>query len=269
MKNNSLTAKRSVLPVLASILLVCCLAFRTIAAPPKSEPIPAGEVKNVVIVHGAFADGSGFKKLYKVLSKKGYQVTIVQNPLTSLKDDVDATRRTLDKQDGPAILVGHSWGGTVITEAGTHPNVAALVYIAAFMPDKGEATGQLAMSLPMVTEGGILPPDEHGVVYYDKAKFHAGFAADLSKEAADFMSVSQVPIFASCFGAPVTEVAWKVKPSYAIVATEDKALNPDIERNMYKRAGATVTEIKGSHVVYISQPEAVANVIINAANGKK
>jgi pimeloyl-ACP methyl ester carboxylesterase len=267
MKNNSLTANRSVLQVLTTILFVLGLSLRSMATPPHSEPAP-NEIKNVVIVHGAFADGSGFKKLYSILTKKGYNVTIVQNPLTSLKDDVDATRRALDKQDGPVILVGHSWGGTVITEAGTHPKVAALVYIAAFMPDKGEATGQLAMSLPMKTEGGILPPDENGVVYFDKAKFHAGFAADVSKEEADFMSASQVPIFASCFGAPVTEVAWKTKPSYGIVATEDKALNPEIERNMYKRAGAKVTELKGSHVVFISQANAVANVIISAANNK-
>src|ERR1044072_2986073 len=266
MKNNSLTANRSVLQILTAILLVLGLSLRSMAEPPKSEPAP-NEIKNVVIVHGAFADGSGFKKLYSILTKKGYHVTVVQNPLTSLKDDVDATRRALDKQDGPVVLVGHSWGGTVITEAGTHPKVAALVYIAAFMPDKGEATGQLAMSLPMKTEGGILPPDENGVLYFDKAKFHAGFAADVSKEEADFMADSQVPIFASCFGAPVTEVAWKIKPSYGIVATEDKALNPDIERNMYKRAGAKVTELKGSHVVFISQANAVANVIISAANG--
>lgn len=267
MKSNSLTANRNVLQVLTAILLVLGLSLRSKAEPPKSEPAP-NEIKNVVIVHGAFADGSGFKKLYSILTKKGYHVTVVQNPLTSLKDDVDATRRALDKQDGPVVLVGHSWGGTVITEAGTHPKVAALVYIAAFMPDKGEATGQLAMSLPMKTEGGILPPDEHGILYFDKAKFHAGFAADVSKEEADFMGDSQVPIFASCFGAPVTEVAWKTKPSYGIVATEDKALNPDIERNMYKRAGAKVTELKGSHVVFISQANAVANVIISAANNK-
>jgi pimeloyl-ACP methyl ester carboxylesterase len=267
MKINSITANKSVLQILTAILLVLGLSLRSKAEPPKHLP-SVNEVKNVVIVHGAFADGSGFKKLYSILTKKGYHVTIVQNPLTSLKDDVDATRRALDKQNGPVILVGHSWGGTVITEAGTHPKVAALVYIAAFMPDKGETTGQLAMSLPMKTEGGILPPDENGIVYFDKAKFHAGFAADLRNEEVDFMSASQVPIFASCFGAPVTEVAWKTKPSYAIVATEDKALNPDIERNMYKRAGAKVTELKGSHVVFISQANAVANVIINAANNR-
>lgn len=269
MNTSFLSSKRNFLQVLVATLLFSFIAVRAISAPPKLKPRPGNEVKNIVIVHGAFADGSGFKKVYQILSKKGYRVTVVQNPLTSLKDDVDATVRALEKQDGPVILVGHSWGGTVITEAGIHPKVAALVYIAAFMPEKGESTAQLAMSLPMKTEGGILPPDEHGVLYFDKTKFHAGFAADLSKEEADFMSASQVPIFATCFGAPVTEAAWKTKRSYGIVATEDKALNPEIERNMYKRAGAAVTEIKGSHVVFISQPEAVAKVIMEAANSSK
>ncbi|MBO9198902.1 MULTISPECIES: alpha/beta hydrolase [Niastella] len=263
MKQLLLQPKRIYLLVCMSVTLFLLLAVQGMAAPTP------GSIKNIVIVHGAFADGSGFKSLYKILAKKGYTVTIVQNPLTSLKDDVDATLRALDKQDGPTILVGHSWGGTVITEAGSHPKVAALVYIAAFLPDVGETTGQLAMSLPMVGEGGILPPDDKGVLYFDKAKFHAGFAADVSKEEADFMSASQVPIFAACFGAPVTNASWKTKPSYGIVATEDKALNPAIERTMYKRANAKITEIKGSHVVFISQPNAVASVIIDAANNQK
>src|SRR5450755_124079 len=224
------------------------------------------QVKNVVIVHGAFSDGSGYKKLYEILSKKGFQVTVVQNPLTSLKDDVECTLRALDRQDGPTVLVGHSWGGTVITEAGMHPKVAALVYIAAFEPDKGETSVQWISSLPTAPEFGILPPDENGVVYFDKSKFHAGFAADLSKEESDFMYASQGPIFGSCFGTAVKEAAWRTKPSYGIVATEDKAINPDIERNMYRRAGTKITEIKGSHVLFISQPDAVANVIIAAAN---
>jgi pimeloyl-ACP methyl ester carboxylesterase len=226
-------------------------------------------IKNIVIVHGAFADGSGYKKLYQILVKKGYNITIVQNPLTSLKDDVDATTRALDKQDGPTILVGHSWGGTVITEAGMHPKVVALVYIAAFQPDQGETTDQWASSLPAAPENGILPPDGNGMVYFNKAKFHEGFAADLSKDEADFMYASQGPISVTCFTAPVKEAAWKTKPSYGIVATEDKAINPDIERNMYKRSGTKITEVKGSHVVFISQADAVANVIVAAAEGKK
>lgn len=225
-------------------------------------------VRNVVLVHGAFADGSGWQNVYNILTKKGYHVSVVQNPLTSLKDDVDATNRILDRQDGPTILVGHSWGGTVITEAGVHPKVVGLVYVAAFQPDQGENTLQWVKTLPAAPENGIGAPDDKGFVYYDQAKYHAGFAADLSKEQADFMYASQGAIFAQNFVTPVTQAAWKTKPSYGIVATEDKSINPDIERNMYKRAGAKVTEIKGSHVVFISQPAAVAQVIINAANKK-
>ncbi len=236
-------------------------------APVSTAPVAKSPraAKNIVIVHGAFADGSGFAKVYGILTKRGYKVTVVQNPLTSLQDDVDATLRVLDKQDGNVILVGHSWGGTVITEAGVHPKVAALVYIAAFQPDEGETTGQWAGSLPAAPENGILPPDEKGFVYFDQAKFHAGFAGDLPKELADFMCASQGPIAAGCFTAPVKAAAWKKKPSYGIVATEDKAINPDIERNMYKRSGARITEIKGSHVVFISQAGAVADVIMKAA----
>ncbi len=234
----------------------------------KNNPTEAKIAKNIVIVHGAFADGSGFKEVYRILTEKGFNVTIVQNPLTSLKDDVDATVRTLDKQDGPTILVGHSWAGTVITEAGMHPKVVALVYVAAFAPDKGETTGEVASSLPAAPENGILPPDEKGFVYFDKTKFHAGFAADLSQEEADFMYASQVPISVKCFTDVVEEAAWKTKPSYGIVATEDKAINPDIERNLYKRAGAKITEIKGNHVIFISQPDAVAKVIMEAAELK-
>ncbi|WP_244281126.1 alpha/beta hydrolase [Mucilaginibacter gossypiicola] len=226
-------------------------------------------VKNIVLVHGAFADGSGFQAVYKILTKKGYNVTVVQNPLTSLKDDVDAANRILDKQDGPTVLVGHSYGGTVITEAGNNSKVVALVYIAAFAPDKGENTIKWVQSAPPAPENGILPPDDKGFVYYDKAKFHGGFAADLSQSEADFMFASQGPTSVQCFVTPITEAAWKTKPSYGIVATEDKSIVPDVERTMYKRAGAKITEIKGSHVIFISQPEAVAKVIIDAANGVK
>lgn len=246
----------------ASVIILSTI----IGSAPKAA---AQTVKNIVLVHGAFADGSGYKGVYDILTKKGYNVTVVQNPLTSLKDDVDATNRVIDKQNGPVILVGHSWGGTVITEAGTNPKVKALVYIAAFAPDNRETTLKLVQSLPAAPENGILPPDEKGFVYFGKEKFHAGFAADLSKEVADFMYASQGPIAAQCFVAPITEAAWKTKPSYGIVATEDKAINPDIERNMYKRAGAKVTEIKASHVVFISHPDAVAKVIIDAANNVK
>jgi pimeloyl-ACP methyl ester carboxylesterase len=225
----------------------------------------AQQVKNVVLVHGAFADGSGYRGLYDELTKKGYHVTVVQNPLSSLEDDVKATKLALDKQDGPTILAGHSWGGTVITEAGNHPKVAALVYIAAFQPDNGESTLKWAQSAPPAPEFGILPPDENGILYFSKEKYHAGFCADLSQAEADFMYASQGAFYAKGFATNVTDAAWKHKPAFGIVATDDKAINPDIQRNMYKRSNTKITEIKGSHVVFISQPAKVAAVIIEAA----
>ncbi|WP_114939912.1 alpha/beta hydrolase [Mucilaginibacter endophyticus] len=239
------------------LVLVTVLGFKSSAQ--------AQAVKNVVLVHGAFADGSGYKALFTELTKKGYNVTVVQNPLSSLEDDVRAVTVALDKQDGPAILVGHSWGGSVITEAGNHPKVAALVYIAAFQPDKGETTVQWLQTAPPAPENGVLAPDDKGIVYYDKAKFHAGFCADISKEEADFMYASQGAFYAKGFITPISNPAWRNKPAYGIVATEDKSINPDIERAMYKRSNTIITEIKGSHVVFMSQPKAVAAVIIKAA----
>ncbi|HKO79028.1 MAG TPA: alpha/beta hydrolase [Chitinophagaceae bacterium] len=225
----------------------------------------AQTVKNVVLVHGAFADGSGWEALYTVLTQKGYNVTVVQNPLTSLEDDVAATKIVLDKQDGPSILVGHSWGGAVITEAGNHPKVAALVYVAAFQPGDGESALQWLQTAPPAPENGVLPPDDKGIVYYDKAKYHAGFCADISKEEADFMYASQGAFYAKGFATPITHAAWKNKPAYGLVATEDKSIAPEIQRNMYKRSNTKTTEVKGSHVIFMSQPKAVAKVIIEAA----
>ena len=222
-------------------------------------------IKNVVLVHGAFADGSGYKALYMALTKKGYRVTVVQNPLTSLEDDVAATKVVLDKQDGPTILAGHSWGGAVITEAGNHPNVVALVYIAAFQPDNGETALQWLQTAPPAPENGVLPPDEKGIVYYDEERYHPGFCADISKEEAEFMFASQGAFYAKGFVTPITNAAWRDKPAYGLVATEDKSIAPEIQRNMYKRSNTKVTEIKGSHVIFMSQPDAVADVIIEAA----
>lgn len=222
-------------------------------------------VKNVVLVHGAFADGSGYRGVYEHLSRQGYNVTVVQNPLTSLADDVKATNLALDAQDGPVILAGHSWGGVVITEAGNHPNVAGLVYIAAFQPDKGESALQWFQTAPPAPENGVLPPDSKGIVYYDKEKFHAGFCADLSKEEAEFMYASQGAFYGECFISPITEAAWRTRPTFGIVATGDKSINPEIQRNMYNRSATKVTEMEGSHAVYISQPEKVAAVIALAA----
>jgi pimeloyl-ACP methyl ester carboxylesterase len=222
-------------------------------------------VKNIVLVHGAFAHGSGWKAVYDILIKKGYHVSIVQNPSTSLKNDVDATNSVIEAQNGSVILVGHSWGGTVITEAGVNPKVTGLVYVAAFMPDQRENTAKWVGDAPAAPEAGFTKPDELGFVYFETAKFHAGFAGDLSQAQSDFMCASQAPIIAKCFDEPVEHVGWKAKPSYGIVATEDKAINPLTERKMYIRAHAKITEIRGSHVVFISQPTAVAKVIIAAA----
>jgi pimeloyl-ACP methyl ester carboxylesterase len=225
---------------------------------------PSG-IKNIVLVHGAFADASGWENVFKILTARGYNVTMVQNPLTSLEDDVAATERVLDRQDGPAVLVGHSWGGAVITQAGVSSKVVSLVYVAAFVPEAGETTLDLIKTAPPAPENGILPPDDKGLIWYDKAKFHAGFVADVSKEKADFMYASQQPINVKAFLTPLTQAAWKAKPSYAIVATEDKSINPIIERTMYKRAGSIVTEIKGSHALFIAKAKEVADVIEAAA----
>lgn len=225
----------------------------------------AQAVKNVVLVHGAFADGSGYKGVYENLTKQGYHVTVVQNPLTSLEDDVAATKLALDAQDGLAILAGHSWGGAVITQAGNHPKVAGLVYIATFQPDNGESALKWFQTAQPAPENGVLAPDDKGIVYYDKAKFHAGFCADLSKEESEFMYASHGAFYAKCFVTPITDAAWRTKPTFGIVATDDKSILPEIQRNMYKRSNTKVTEIKGSHAVYISQPEKVAAVIVKAA----
>jgi pimeloyl-ACP methyl ester carboxylesterase len=251
--------------LLMSTALIFTFLFSTTTS---AQRIPAG-VKNIVLVHGAFADGSGWKGVYEILSKKGYHVTIVQNPLSSLEDDVKATNVVLDNQDGPTVLVGHSWGGTVITEAGNHPNVVALVYVAAFQPDTNESALQCLQSAPILPENGVLAPDAKGIVYHDKAKFYAGFCADLSQVDADFMYASQGAFYAKGFVTPVTKAAWKDKPAYAVIPTDDKCINPVMQHAMSKRSNAKVTEIKASHVAFISQPKAVANVIITAATSIK
>ena len=247
---------------LLTLFVFCIMGIRQTVNAQAPE-----KVKNIILVHGAFADGSGWEEVYNILNKKGYNVTIVQNPCSSLEDDVATTNQALERQDGPSILVGHSWGGTVITQAGLSPKVVRLVYINAFVPEVGETAGQLASSEPAAKEAGVLLPDENGWLWYPKDKFHMGFAGDISKEKSDFMYDSQVPITAKCFSTPVTVAAWKTKPSYAVVSTGDKSLNPIIERRMYKRAGSIVTEINASHVVYVSQPKKIAAVIEAAALG--
>ncbi|WP_116788258.1 alpha/beta hydrolase [Flavobacterium psychrotrophum] len=222
-------------------------------------------IKNIVIVHGAFADASGWEPAYKILKSKGYKVTLVQNPTTTLEDDVTATKAALDRQDGPALLVGHSWGGTVITEAGIHDLVAALVYVAAFVPDVNESTLQLVQSEKILEVNGILPPDDKGLVYLDEALFNQTFATGQSAEKSAFMYDSQIPLTVKSFITPVTNAAWRSKPSYAILPTDDATVNPKLQYTMYNRAGSTITEMTGGHTLFMTHAEEVANVIIKAA----
>jgi len=224
-----------------------------------------GSLKNVVLVHGGFVDGSGWEGVYHILKKDGFTVTIVQNPTVSLTDDVAVTKRALAAQNGPTILVGHSYGGVVITEAGRDPNVAGLVYIAAFAPDKNESVSSLIKDpVPGAPVPPIMPPQE-GFLFLDKAKFPESFAADVAPDAAAFMADAQVPWGLDALNGAVTEPAWKSKPSWYLVATADKMIPPDAQRAMSKRAGATVVEVKGSHAVYVSQPREVAHLIEQAA----
>ncbi|MFI6925231.1 alpha/beta fold hydrolase [Nonomuraea spiralis] len=222
-------------------------------------------IRNIVLVHGGFVDGSGWQGVYDELTRDGFRVHVVQNPTLSLEDDVAVTRRALDALDGPAVLVGHSYGGVVISESGTHPNVAALAYIAAFAPDKGESVSSIiADPPPGAPVPPILPPVE-GFLFLDRDKFHGAFAADLPDRAAAFMADSQVPWGVDALGGTVTEPAWRHKPAWYLVATEDRMIPPPAQRAMAERAGATVVEVIGSHAVYVSQPAAVADLIRQAA----
>ena len=225
------------------------------------------EVRNVVLVHCGFVDGSGWLGVYKILTKKGYAVSVVQNPTISVEDDVAVTKRALAKLDGPAILVGHSYGGVVITEAGNDSKVAGLVYIAAFAPDKGESVGKLienpapgARGAPDSSGAGRLPLPR-------QRKFAASFAADVPFDLAAFMADSQVPWGVGAISGAVGAPAWKSKPSWYLVTTEDRMIPPDAQRAMSRLAGSTVVEVKASHSVYVSQPEAVASIIEQAAQG--
>jgi len=222
-------------------------------------------VKNVVLVHGGFVDGSGWEGVYKILKKEGFSVTIVQNPTISLAGDVAATKSALAAQSGSAILVGHSYGGVVITEAGSHPNVAGLVYIAAFAPDKNESVASLIKDPPPGAPVPPIMPPQDGFLFLDRAKFRGSFAADVPQDVAAFMADAQVPWGLEALNGAVTEPAWKSKPSWYLVTTEDKMIPPDAQRAMSKRTGATVVEVKGSHAVYVSQPREVAQLIEQAS----
>jgi pimeloyl-ACP methyl ester carboxylesterase len=224
-----------------------------------------GRINNVVLVHGGFVDGSGWQGVYDTLTKDGYAVSIVQNPTISLADDVARTKRTLAAQNGPVILVGHSYGGVVITEAGNDPKVAGLVYVAAFAPDAGESVSSLIQNPPPGAPVPPILPPQDGFLFLDKSKFHASFAADVSEDVAAFMADSQVPWGVEALGGAVTQPAWKTKPSWYLVATDDKMIPPDAQRAMARRAGASVVETKGSHAVYVSQGTVVASLIEQAA----
>jgi pimeloyl-ACP methyl ester carboxylesterase len=218
----------------------------------------------VVLVHGGFVDGSGWRGVYDRLKADGHRVSVVQNPTLSLDGDVAATKLVLDDIDGPVVLVGHSYGGVVITEAGTDPRVAGLVYIAAFAPDRGESVNTLIADPPAGAPVPPILPPRHGFLFLDRARFHDSFAGDLSNEDAAFMADSQVPWGVDALGGAVSDPGWRSKPSWYLVATDDRMIPPPAQRAMAERAGASVTEVSGSHAVYVSEPSAVAD-LINAA----
>jgi pimeloyl-ACP methyl ester carboxylesterase len=222
-------------------------------------------VKNIVLVHGGFVDGAGWEGVYRILKKDGYNVSIVQNPTKSLEEDVAVTERVLAAQDAPAILVGHSYGGAVITEAGNDPKVAGLVYVTAFAPDKGESVGTLIKDPPPGAPVPPILPPQDGFLFLDKAKFPASFAADVDAEKAQFMADSQVPWGLGAISGAISKPAWKDKPSWYLLVDEDKMIPPAAQRAMATRAGATVVEVHGSHAIYVSQPQAVAALIERAA----
>ena len=221
---------------------------------------------NVVLVHGGFADGSGWRSVYDQLRHDGYHVAVVQNPTLSLQGDVTAARLVIDAQDGPVVLVGHSYGGAVITEAGTDQNVSALVYISAFAPDTDESVNTLLGGFPTDVPGPPILPPKDGFLFLDQDKFPAAFAGDVPADQAAFMAASQVPWGVDALGGTITDPAWRSKPSWYLVTTDDKMIPPSAQRTMSARAGANVTEVAASHSVYISQPAAVAALIEQAAS---
>ena len=266
MNNGSIARERktriaalTLAPIIASILVF--------GEARMAQANTSAVVKNVVLVHGGFVDGSGWAAVYAALKRDGYNVTIVQNPTLSLADDVAVTKRTIAAQNGPVILVGHSYGGVVITEAGNDPKVAGLVYVTAFAPDKGESAASLIKSAPPGAPAPPILPPQDGYIFLDKAKFPAFFAADVNPDVASFMADSQVPWGVEALGGAITQPAWRTKPSWFLITTEDKMIPPDAQRAMSKRAGSTVVEVKSSHAVYVSHPQAVARIIEEAARG--
>ena len=247
--------------------LASAAALGLLAGSGAAHATPAGAIKDVVLVHGGFVDGSGWEGVYDILTKDGYKVTVVQNPTTTLADDVAVTRRAIAAQDGPTILVGHSYGGVVITEAGADPKVKGLVYVAAFAPDKGESVASLISNPPPgAATPPILPPQD-GFLFLDRAKFAASFAADVRPAQAAFMADSQVPWGVAALQGQVTTPAWKARPSWYLVTADDRMIPAPAQRQMAARAGATVVETAGNHAVYVSNPQVVADLIEKAAQG--
>jgi pimeloyl-ACP methyl ester carboxylesterase len=250
--------------VLAVTVGSACLPARANSS-AKANDAPKGPLPAVVLVHGGFVDGSGWEGVHRLLRREGFDVSIVQNPTLSLADDVTVTRHVLDQTSGPTILVGHSYGGAVVSEAGNHPKVAALVYVAAFVPDKGESVQALSANPPPgAAVPPILPPRD-GFLFLDRAKFPSSFAADVRPELAAFMADSQMPFGIQAVGGTVTTPAWRSKPSWYLLATGDRMIPPPAQRSMAERAGASIVESSGSHAIYISKPEAVASIIKLAA----
>lgn len=265
MKNNTTAMgvrTRIIYGVLAIMPIMLCMGENTMAQ-TSSTTI----VKNIVLVHGGFVDGSGWQRVYNSLKKDGYTVTVVQNPTITLAEDVAVTKRAIDAQNGPVILVGHSYGGAVISEAGNNPKVAGLVYITAFALDKGESVSTLLKNAPAGAPAPPILPPIDGYLLLDKTKFPAAFAGDVSPEESAFMADSQVPWGVNALAGTVSEPAWRAKPTWYMVTTDDRMIPPDAQRQMAKRAGATTIEVKASHSVYVSQPQAVAHLIEKAATG--
>jgi len=243
------------------ILSILAAAVLATSAAQAAEP-----VKNIVLVSGSFVDGSGWRVIHDILTQKGYKVSVAAQPHTSLDDDIAATREIVDQQIGPVVLVGHSSGGAVISAAGERGKVKALVYVSALLPDVGESLAQVIGSMP--SPSNSVAPTQDGHLFVDRAKFHDDVGADLPSNRTDYMAVSQVPATVAAFNTQIWAAAWRHKPSYAVLSTDDRALSPDLQRWMYQRAGAKVTEIKASHLAYISQPDQVAKVIEDAANAR-
>ena len=261
-----MTYKLNIRRITLGLLPIIALVFAGALAATSQTSAPRN-VKNIVLIHGGFVDGSGWEGVYNALKKSGYAVTVVQEATASFADDVATTKRAIAEQNGPVILVGHSYGGAVITEAGNDPKVAGLVYISAFAPDKGESVSTLIKNPPPGAPVLPIMPPVDGYLLFDKAKFPAFFAGDVSPEKAAFMADSQVPWGVNALNGTISEPAWKTKPSWYLLTTEDKMIPPDAQRQMAKRAGAMIVEVKSSHSVFVSHPQAVATLIEKAAKG--